>query len=112
MFTQAEIGAKCACDVPETVCKEHAWKRFLVPKGYYGDLWQPAEYYIAVWWTLECQQCHNRREDIYVYKWSSSGDYHLIDGSFSDDKKPRYPDIKRVIVGMMPATKAPAQPGE
>ncbi len=105
MFTQAEIGAKCSCDVPETVCKEHAWKRYLVPKGTYGDYWQPAEYYSAVWWTLRCEKCGNQSEDVMVYKWHSNGDLTFVDGVFrSEVKKPRYPDIKRAIVGMMPAT--------
>lgn len=104
MFKQSEIGAKCDCNVPETVCKEHAWKRYLVPAGTYGDHWQPAEYYSAVWWTLHCEKCGNRREDIMVYKWHSNGDYTLIDGPMPrEGQRRRYPDIKQAIVGMMPA---------
>jgi hypothetical protein len=104
MFTQSEIGAKCGCDAPETVCKEHAWKRYRVPAGVYGELYQSAGYYSAVWWSLRCETCGNRREDIMVYKWHSNGDYTLIDGPMPRHDQPRrYPDIKRAIVGMMPA---------
>lgn len=103
MFKRSLIGTKCSCDVPETVCKEHEWKRFLVPAGYYGDFYQSSGYYIAAWWTLECDQCHNRREDFFVYKWHRDGSGSPVDGSFVDKKKKRrYPDIYRAILNKLP----------
>lgn len=104
MFTQAEIGVKCACDVPETVCSEHGWKRYRLPAGTYGDFWQPAGYFSAVWMTLECEQCRNRREDITVYKWHSNGDLTFLDGPMHPVGKPRrYADVKRAVVALMTA---------
>lgn len=112
MFTQAEIGAKCACEMPELICKEHAWKRYRVPAGTYGDHWQPAGYYSAVWWTLLCETCGNQRQDIHVYKWHSNGDLTFVDGVMPREGQPRrYPDIKRAIVGMMPTQRGPGDDG-
>lgn len=101
-FTRSAISAKCACDAPETVCKEDGGKRYLVPKGDYGDLWQPAQYYLAVWWSLLCEQCGNRRQDFFVYKWHKDGSGSLVDGSFlRPDRKRRYPDIYKAILQLM-----------
>lgn len=103
MFTRSAIGAKCACDAPETVCKEDDSKRYLVPAGSYGDSWQPAGYYLAVWWELHCERCGNRRQDFFVYKWHHDGSGSLVDGSFPrTDRKRRYPDIYKAILQMMP----------
>lgn len=102
MFKPSEIGAKCTCDAPETVCKEHGSKRFRVPAGYYGGMYQPNGYYIAVWWTLECEQCHNVRDDFHVYKWHSNGDWTFVDGVIQVEGRPRkYPDIYRAILNDM-----------
>lgn len=101
-FRRSAVGAKCACDVPETVCREHAWKRFLVPAGNYGDRYQPAGYFMVELMTLECEGCKNRREDFHVWKWHKGGDMTPIDPPFFDDKrKRRYPDIKAAILKMM-----------
>ncbi len=101
-FTRSAIGTKCNCDAPETVCKEDDSKRYLVPAGYYGDHYQPAGYYLAVWWHLLCKQCGNRREDFFVYKWHKDGSGSLVDGSFRDPtRKRRYPDIYKTILQMM-----------
>lgn len=103
MFKRSEIGTKCNCNAAETVCKEHGSKRFLVPNGYYGEMYQSAGYYLAVWWTLECNQCRNRREDFFVYKWHKDGSGSLVDGvTFDKQKKRRYPDIYRAILNMLP----------
>lgn len=102
MFQRSEIGTKCNCDVGETVCKEHGSKRFLVPAGYYGDMYQSSGYYLAVWWTLECEKCGNVRDDFFVYKWHKDGSGSLVDGSFLiEGRKRRYPDIYRAILNEM-----------
>lgn len=104
MFKQSEIGAKCTCGVPETVCRELGARRFLVPTGYYGGLYQRSAYYLACWWTLECDQCKNRRQDFFVYKWHRDGSGSLVDGSFIREDRPRrYPDIYKAILNMMEA---------
>lgn len=104
MFKQSEIGAKCSCGVPETVCKEHAWKRYRVPTGYYGGLYQGSAYYTACWWTLECEKCKNRREDFFVWKWHKDGSGSFVDGAMPREDRPRrYPDIYKAIRNMMPA---------
>lgn len=101
MFHQSEISAKCSCGVPEVICKEHGFKRFLLPEGVYGQSWTPAGYYCAEWMTLECEQCKTRREDFHVWKWHSNGDMTFVDGIFQTEKL-RYPDIYRAIRGMLP----------
>lgn len=102
MFKRSEIGVKCSCGVPETVCRESGFKRYLVPAGYYGGLYQDNGYYTAEWQTLECQQCKRQREDFHVWKWHSNGDMTFVDAVLHDDSKLRkYPDIKRAILNMM-----------
>lgn len=103
-FTRSAIGAKCACDAPETVCKQHGSKRYLVPGGKYGDLWQPAGYYRADWWSLRCEQCGNQREDFFVWKWHKDGSGSPIDGVFPPPRRLRcYPDFYKAILQMMKA---------
>lgn len=103
MFKQSEIGAKCSCDVPETVCKEHAHKRYRLPKGHYADgYYLTGGYYLACWWTLECERCKNRREDFFVYKWSRCN-WYLVDGPMLREDQPRrYAEIYQRIQQLMP----------
>lgn len=101
-FHRSSIGAKCGCGVPQTVVKEHAFRRYLLPAGTYGDYWQPAAYYMAEWWTLECDQCKQRRDDVMIWKWHKGGDMTPIDPPFFDEtKKRRYPDIKAAVLAVM-----------
>lgn len=99
MFKRSEIGAACSCGQGETVCKEHGFKRYLVPKGHYADgYYRDGGYYSACWMSLECEKCGNKREDFIVYKWGSTGDLFPIDSPFHDEKRPRrYPEIYKVV---------------
>lgn len=102
MFKQSEIGKKCSCNDGEVVCKEHDSKRYLVPAGYYGERYQSAEYYLAVWWSLRCEQCGNERNDFFVWKWHKDGSGSPVDGFRLDNKyQRRYPDIYKAIRQMM-----------
>lgn len=102
MFKQSEIGAKCGCGTPETVSKEHGERRYRVPTGYYGGMYQRASYYAAEWITLRCETCGNSRDDAFIWKWHSNGDRTFVDGIRSEHKPRRYPDIYRAILKMMP----------
>jgi hypothetical protein len=100
MFKQSEIGKPCNCGKGETVCKEHAFKRYRLPKGHFSDGYYFAGgYYMVGWWSLECETCGNKRDDIIVYKWHSNNDWTPIDSPFHDEKRPRrYPEIYNWIV--------------
>lgn len=102
MFHQSGITPKCSCGVPETICKTHGFKRFLLPAGNYGPYWQDAGYYSAEWMTLECERCKTRREDFHVWKWHSNGDLTFVDGIFQTDERRRYPDVYKAIRAMLP----------
>lgn len=104
MFKQSKIGTKCSCDAPETVCKEHAWKRYRLPKGHFEDgYYFDGGYYIVGWWSLHCEVCGNKREDFIVYKWGSNGDWTFIDGPMPRADRPRrYPEVYKWIRQLMP----------
>lgn len=103
MFKVSEIGAKCNCNQGETVCKEHAHKRYNLSKGHYSDgYYREGGYYVAVWMTLHCELCGNRREDFIVYKWAGSQGWYPIESPFHDEKRPRrYPEIYKTILEVM-----------
>lgn len=102
MYKQSEIGERCSCDVGE-ILNDTGWKRYLVPKGYYGDLYQPAEYYVAEWCTLRCEKCDHTREDFIVWKWHGDGSGSPISGLGDEDRRQRrYRDIKAAIRSLMP----------
>lgn len=102
MYKQSEIGAKCGCGVPE-VLGESGWKRYLVPEGYYGGLYQPSEYYVAEWCTFRCEKCDHRREDFIVWKWHGDGSGSPISGLGNEERRrQRYKDIYEAIRQKMP----------
>ena len=103
MFHRSAITPKCACNAPETVCREDASKRFRLPAGNYGGRYQAAGYYLAVWWHLHCEECGNERQDFFVYKWHHGGSGSLVDGAFARERDARrYPDVYAAVLGMLP----------
>lgn len=104
MFRRSKIGAKCDCGVSHDLTEhDNSWKRFLVPKGDYGDYWFPARYYVAWWVTLTCEKCGNVRDDFLVYRWSSDGDFSPVIPPFHEEHHLRlHADIKKAIIALMP----------
>lgn len=104
LFVQSAIGTKCKCDAPETVGKEHGHKRYRLPKGHFEDGYYFAGgYFMVILWSLHCEVCDNKRNDLMIYKWHSNGDWTLIDGPMHNDKYPRrYKEIYKWIRQLLP----------
>lgn len=102
MFHQSELGEKCNCGEPETVRKEYKFKRYLLPAGYYGGLYQPSGYYSALWMTLHCPKCGNVRDNIHIYRWAGKKGYYPIIPPFAKEGAiERAKDIRQKLISLM-----------
>lgn len=101
MFKQSEIGAKCTCDCPETICHTLGFKHYRLPAGTYGGYYEKAHYYMAEWWELLCEQCGNRRQDFIVWRWCSDGDMWPVVTFQPEKREAHYGAIKSAIRAQM-----------